>query len=98
MVTAKASETDRIAGLDLGADDYVTKPFSARELSARIRAVLRRGDCNTATSAGQRLLKVGEAEIDLEGQRILRSGSCGAREAEGLPAPRLPDSERRTRL
>jgi DNA-binding response OmpR family regulator len=74
MVTAKASETDRIVGLDLGADDYVTKPLSARELSARIRAVLRRGAA-TPPPVGQRLLKVGEAEIDLEGQRILRSGS-----------------------
>ena len=74
MVTAKASETDRIVGLDLGADDYVTKPFSARELSARIRAVLRRGTA-TPPPVGQRLLKVGEAEIDLEGQRIMRSGS-----------------------
>jgi DNA-binding response OmpR family regulator len=43
MLTAKTSETDRVAGLDLGADDYVTKPFSLRELSARVRAVLRRG-------------------------------------------------------
>ena len=74
MVTAKASETDRIVGLDLGADDYVTKPFSARELSARIRAVLRRGAA-TPPPSGQHLVKVGEAEIDLEGQRILRSGS-----------------------
>ncbi|MEY4036614.1 MAG: Response regulator receiver [Chloroflexota bacterium] len=61
MVTAKASETDRIVGLDLGADDYVTKPFSARELSARIRAVLRRGAA-TPPPVGQRLLKVGEAD------------------------------------
>jgi two-component system, OmpR family, response regulator RegX3 len=74
MVTAKASETDRIVGLDLGADDYVTKPFSARELSARIRAVLRRGAASPP-HVGQRLLKVGEAEIDLEGQRIMRGGS-----------------------
>ena len=43
MLTAKTSETDRVAGLDLGADDYVTKPFSLRELGARVRAVLRRG-------------------------------------------------------
>ena len=42
MLTAKTSENDRVAGLDLGADDYVTKPFSLRELSARVRAVLRR--------------------------------------------------------
>jgi DNA-binding response OmpR family regulator len=44
MLTAKASETDRIAGLDLGADDYIAKPFSVRELLARVRAVLRRAD------------------------------------------------------
>ena len=44
MLTAKASETDRIAGLDLGADDYIAKPFSVRELLARVRAVLRRAE------------------------------------------------------
>jgi two-component system, OmpR family, alkaline phosphatase synthesis response regulator PhoP len=44
MLTAKASETDRVTGLDLGADDYVTKPFSVRELLARVRAVMRRGE------------------------------------------------------
>jgi len=42
MLTAKASESDRVTGLDLGADDYITKPFSVRELLARVRAVLRR--------------------------------------------------------
>ncbi len=46
MLTAKSSETDRVAGLDLGADDYITKPFSVRELLARVRAVLRRVDEN----------------------------------------------------
>ena len=70
MVTAKAAETDRIAGLDLGADDYVTKPFSARELSARIRAVLRRGS-TPQPPAKERTVRVGEAEVDLDGQRIL---------------------------
>jgi two-component system, OmpR family, alkaline phosphatase synthesis response regulator PhoP len=44
MLTAKSSETDRVSGLDLGADDYITKPFSVRELLARVRAVLRRVD------------------------------------------------------
>jgi response regulator RpfG family c-di-GMP phosphodiesterase len=44
MLTAKASESDRVAGLDLGADDYITKPFSVRELLARVRAVMRRMD------------------------------------------------------
>ena len=75
MVTAKGEEADIVAGIELGAEDYVTKPFSARELSARIRAVLRRGTA-TPPPVGQRLLKVGEAEIDLEGQRIMRGGSA----------------------
>lgn len=79
MVTAKASEVDRILGLDLGADDYVTKPFSARELVARIRAVLRRTAAPSASQSAalagtSSLVRVGEAEVDLEGQRILRGG------------------------
>lgn len=49
MLTAKTSEADRIAGLDLGADDYITKPFSLRELVARVRAVLRRGAQEAST-------------------------------------------------
>jgi DNA-binding response OmpR family regulator len=48
-LTARTSEADRVAGLDLGADDYVTKPFSLRELSARVRAVLRRRNGQAAT-------------------------------------------------
>ncbi len=53
MVTARTTETDRVTGLDVGADDYITKPFSLRELSARVRAALRRGrpDERTAASA-----------------------------------------------
>ena len=46
MLTAKASETDRVTGLDIGADDYITKPFSVREMLARVRAVLRRSEEN----------------------------------------------------
>ena len=51
MLTARTSEADRVAGLDLGADDYVTKPFSLRELSARVRAVLRRRQGQTVPAA-----------------------------------------------
>ena len=51
MLTARAGETDRVAGLDLGADDYVTKPFSPRELAARVRAVLRRRQPSQGTAA-----------------------------------------------
>ena len=49
MLTARASESDRIRGLDLGADDYITKPFSPRELAARVRAALRRGQADVRT-------------------------------------------------
>jgi DNA-binding response OmpR family regulator len=51
MLTAKTSEADRVMGLDVGADDYVTKPFSLRELAARVRAVLRRGRPDAAPAA-----------------------------------------------
>jgi len=51
MLTARVSEADRVAGLDLGADDYVTKPFSLQELAARVRAVLRRREPETETTA-----------------------------------------------
>ena len=51
MVTARGSESDRVVGLDSGADDYITKPFSLRELSARVRAVLRRGRGEVETAA-----------------------------------------------
>jgi DNA-binding response OmpR family regulator len=52
MLTAKTSESDRVTGLDVGADDYVTKPFSLRELAARVRAVLRRGKDGDGAAAG----------------------------------------------
>jgi DNA-binding response OmpR family regulator len=61
MLTARGEETDRILGLDLGADDYVTKPFSIRELKARVRALLRRAD---AASAPPDTLTFGDVAVD----------------------------------
>ena len=61
MVTAKDAEIDKVLGLELGADDYVTKPFSTRELVARIRAVLRR---NTDEPEGERVIEAGPVRID----------------------------------
>ena len=60
MLTARDEEVDRVTGLELGADDYVTKPFSPRELSARVRAVLRRVD----PDAGEDRVAVGDVELD----------------------------------
>ena len=67
MLTARVEETDRIVGLELGADDYITKPFSPRELVARIRAVLRRAD---ATLGGGELVKAGEVTLDIPKRRV----------------------------
>jgi two-component system KDP operon response regulator KdpE len=69
MVTAKAQESDLLHGFDVGADDYLTKPFSARELVARVRAVLRRSQ--QPEEVGNAVLACGELEIDLA-RRIVR--------------------------
>ena len=65
MVTAKDSEADRVTGLELGADDYVTKPFSVRELMSRVRAVLRRTTTTTKTNKIDKSIKSGNIEINL---------------------------------
>ncbi len=70
MLTAKASETDRIAGLDLGADDYIPKPFSVRELVARVRAVLRRTD-----EEGTERYDDGRLTIDFGDVRVMCDGA-----------------------
>ncbi len=70
MLTAKNTESDRVVGLEIGADDYMTKPFSPRELAARIKAVLRR---MTPRQAVTDLLKHGELSIDLQRHEV----TCG---------------------
>lgn len=65
MLTAKGQEIDKVVGLDLGADDYVTKPFGVRELLARIHAILRRGDAaGSANLANDSTFRIGEATVD----------------------------------
>ena len=77
MLSARSQETDKVVGLELGADDYVTKPFSPRELIARIRAVLRRGsalDTGDIGDAGQ-VVRSGEVAIDSLRHRVTVSGT-----------------------
>jgi DNA-binding response OmpR family regulator len=69
MLTAKGEEIDRVVGLEMGADDYVTKPFSIRELMARVRGLLRRSrtiDNGSPAGDGHQLVKVGDLEVDLD--------------------------------
>ena len=69
MLTAKVRETDLLRGFDAGADDYITKPFSTKELLARIRAVLKRAQSDKATPTASELV-CGELRIDLARRRV----------------------------
>jgi len=71
MLTARGEESDRIVGLELGADDYLVKPFSPKELVARVRAVLRR---TIGTTAGAEVLRAGGVEVDLPKMRARVEG------------------------
>lgn len=72
VLTAKGEEVDRIVGLELGADDYITKPFSPREVVLRIKAVLRRSESHEAEST--EALEVGALQLDVPGHRLLLEG------------------------
>jgi DNA-binding response OmpR family regulator len=72
MLTARDDETDLLVGLAVGADDYLTKPFSLRELAARVHALLRRVD--RSTSAIQHVLRLGDLEINQAERRVRRAG------------------------
>ncbi len=76
MLTAKDSELDKVLGLELGADDYVTKPFSLRELTARIRALFRRSEVAATMGEGPRTVDLGRIQVDLAGHRLLRDGQA----------------------
>jgi DNA-binding response OmpR family regulator len=73
MLTARDDETDLLVGLAVGADDYLTKPFSMRELAARVHALLRRAARSAVPSAGA-MLRFGDLEINLAERRVLRAG------------------------
>ena len=74
MLTAKDSELDKVVGLELGADDYITKPFSLRELSARIRALFRRAEQGVAVEEPPAIIDLGRIQADLAGHRLLHDG------------------------
>jgi len=74
MLTARGTETDRIVGLELGADDYVVKPFSGAEVIARIRAVLRRTGGRSETEVPAQAVTVGELEVDPAARRVRLGG------------------------
>jgi two-component system phosphate regulon response regulator OmpR len=74
MISARGDDVDRIVGLEIGADDYLPKPFNPRELLARVRAVLRRHGKSQEDPAGQRRFRFGPFQLDLEAEELTRGG------------------------
>jgi DNA-binding response OmpR family regulator len=75
MLTALGEESDRVVGLQHGADDYVTKPFSPRELALRVASVLRRARAGAGEHEGPRVLRDGDLEVDAAARRAIRHGA-----------------------
>src|SRR5207237_667643 len=84
MLTAKSQEMDKVIGLELGADDYVTKPFGVRELLARIHALLRRTKTTTAPETPEKPFKIGSSTIDPATFQIRRGRSVDELTAKEL--------------
>ena len=93
MVTARDSEIDKVVGLEFGADDYITKPYSTRELIARIRAVLRRG--TDVEDAHSPVLQAGPVRMDVDRHVVSVHGVTDVAAAQGVRPARVPDPQRR---
>ena len=93
MLTARAEEADKVSGLDAGADDYLTKPFSANELLARIRALLRR----RAPDALDAAVEVGALTLDPATRRVIEHGPRGQDRRDRVQAAAFPDDAPRAR-
>jgi DNA-binding response OmpR family regulator len=76
MVTARDEEVDKVLGLELGADDYIVKPFSFRELLSRVRAALRRAYGELSTGAGAERVSFGDVVVDLQRMRVDKAGNA----------------------
>src|SRR6476659_223486 len=74
MLTARGDDVDRIVGLEIGADDYLPKPFNPRELTARIRAILRRTNADDSHPAATTAVMVADVELDSGTRTVLRAG------------------------
>ena len=94
MLTARADESDRLLGLEVGADDYMTKPFSPRELVARVRAVLRRA---SAAPAGD-LLRIGDVTLDVPEMTRDSCGHVNRPHTHGIPSARKACAASRPRV
>src|ERR1035438_6726196 len=75
LLTAKGEEIDKILGLELGADDYVTKPFSLRELLARIKAILRRGDDSSSDNKMGEMIRIGRLDVNFPSYNAFEEGT-----------------------
>lgn len=75
MLTAREEETDKVLGLELGADDYITKPFSMRELLARVKANIRRTDMAAGAAPAAQRLELGRITVDLQSMTVYKDGA-----------------------
>ena len=96
MVTAKGAEIDTVVGLEVGADDYVTKPYRLRELVARMRAVLRRSPGDQAGELGPAAVTVGDVSLDPDEHTVNISGAAVGAAAQGVRAAPRAARQRRT--